>query len=319
VAAGVVEGVPPWPCTSLPGLDARDAQPVAGLAALASRLKPDVLHLHTVVNPSVLAWAADQGRAVVTVQDHRYFCPGQGKWTAAGHVCREALAETTCAACFEDAGYFSTLLALTRTRLASIAKMHVTVLSRYMGRELEAVGVPASRVHVIPPFVDGIDPHAEPDGEPCVLFVGRLAHAKGADDAVAAWRASGVPLPLVIAGTGPRRAELERAGASVLGWLAPSDLSRVYARARALVFPSRWQEPFGIAGLEALACGVPVAAWESGGVREWHPGDDLLVPWGDVDALAAALARAVSRPRDRRMMVDPEASMAALEALYRSR
>jgi hypothetical protein len=35
---------------------------------------------------------------------------------------------------------------------------------------------------------------------------------------------------------------------------------------------------------------VPVAAWDSGGVREWHPGDGL-VPWGDVDGLARALAR----------------------------
>ena len=35
--------------------------------------------------------------------------------------------------------------------------------------------------------------------------------------------------------------------------------------------PSRWQEPFGIVGLEALTLGTAVAAWDSGGVREWHP------------------------------------------------
>ena len=35
-----------------------------------------------------------------------------------------------------------------------------------------------------------------------------------------------------------------------------------------------------------LSVTVPVAAWESGGVREWHPGGDLLVPWGEVDELA---------------------------------
>jgi glycosyltransferase involved in cell wall biosynthesis len=55
--------------------------------------------------------------------------------------------------------------------------------------------------------------------------------------------------------------------------------------------PSRWQEPFGIAGLEALTMGVPVAAWESGGVSEWHPGP--LAAWGDVPGLARALHQAM--------------------------
>ena len=36
--------------------------------------------------------------------------------------------------------------------------------------------------------------------------------------------------------------------------------------------------------------GVPVAAWESGGLAEWHPGDGLCA-WGDLDALAAAIRR----------------------------
>ena len=81
----------------------------------------------------------------------------------------------------------------------------------------------------------------------------------------------------------------------MLGWVdaGPAVGGSTGAR-RALFLPSRWQEPFGIAGLEALALGVPVVAWESGGVTEWHPGPGL-VPWGDVEALARALGDAVSR------------------------
>ena len=71
-------------------------------------------------------------------------------------------------------------------------------------------------------------------------------------------------------------------------------LSGLYRRARALLLPSRWQEPFGIAGLEGLRFGIPVVAWDSGGVGEWHPGPGL-VPWGDVEGLARALADAVNR------------------------
>jgi len=175
------------------------------------------------------------------------------------------------------------------------------VLSRYMREELVAAGALPRRVHVVPPFVHRLDPGATPSGPPCVLFVGRLVEAKGVRDAVAAWRRSGVDLPLVLAGTGPLRAELtaqagqgEEPELEVLGWVDRGRLSGLYRRARALLLPSRWQEPFGIVGLEALSFGVPVVAWESGGVSEWHPGPGLVC-WGDVGELARALADGVHR------------------------
>lgn len=130
----------------------------------------------------------------------------------------------------------------------------------------------------------------EQDGAPCVLFVGRLVEAKGVADAVAAWRESGLSLPLVVAGTGPLRETLRGEGIDVLGWVPHERMSRLYRRSQALLLPSRWQEPFGIVGLEALSMGVPVVAWESGGVAEWHPGP--LVAWGDVAGLARALRSA---------------------------
>ena len=114
--------------------------------------------------------------------------------------------------------------------------------------------------------------------------------AKGVFDVVEAHRRSGVELPLVFAGTGSERAQLETAGCEVLGWVPRDRLASVYKRAHALLMPSRWQEPFGIVGLEALAMGVPVVAWDSGGVREWHA---AVTPWGDIGALARALRSAL--------------------------
>ena len=89
----------------------------------------------------------------------------------------------------------------------------------------------------------------------------------------------------------------------------------VYRRARAVLFPSRWQEPFGIVGLEALTLGVPVVAWESGGVRDWHPGD-FLVPWGDLPALGDALRGAIGRRAEAPAGFEPEALMGRLVAIY---
>jgi glycosyltransferase involved in cell wall biosynthesis len=289
---------PPCPLDLRPGIEGRAAERFE-LDDVVAAFRPDVVHVHNVVNPAVLEWAAAREGTVLTVQDHRFFCPGRGRWTLDGEPCRTPIGKDACAPCFGDAAYFDEVRTLTERRLAAARRLPVTVLSRYMREELVAAGVPAAQVHVVPPFVEKPREEARASGAPCVLFVGRLVEAKGVRDAVAAWRLSGVDLPLVFAGTGPLRQELEalaQAGerVEVLGWVAHEEMPALYARARALVMPSRWQEPFGVAGLEALVHGVPVAAWESGGIGEWHPGPGL-VRWGDVPALAHALRAAVVR------------------------
>jgi len=291
---------PPCPVEVRPGLESREAAPV-DLDDLVEDFAPDVVHVHNLMNPTVLEWAASRSNALLSVQDHRFFCPTRGKWTLAGEVCRRPMMREVCASCFEDQAYHRGVHALTERRLLAARRLPLTVLSRYMREELVAAGASPRRVHVVPPFLHRLDPGAAPSGPPCVLFVGRLVEAKGVRDAVAAWRRSGVALPLVLAGTGPLRAELtaqagrgEGPEIEAPGWVDRDRLSGLYRRARALLLPSRWQEPFGIVGLEALSFGVPVVAWESGGVGEWHPGPGL-VRWGDVEALARALADAVHR------------------------
>jgi glycosyltransferase involved in cell wall biosynthesis len=319
IAAGAMDGLTDEvraTAHALPGLESRTARPVA-LDRLLDGLDPDVLHVHTVVNPLVLESAAARD-AVFTVQDHRSFCPARGKWTAAGQVCRVPLSPAACAECFEDRAYFDDVLALTQARLAAVREATLIVLSEYMRSELVSAGLAPQRIHVVPPFVDfGPDTEAvAPDGPPCVLFVGRLVEAKGPLDAVAAWRQSGVALPLVVAGTGPLREQVAAAGADVLGWIPHERLPRLLRRARALLMPSRWQEPFGIAGLEALAFGVPVVAWDSGGMREWHRAP--LVPWGDVAGLARRLREAVETRGAMPSGFEREALTDRLERAYES-
>lgn len=312
---------PPCPIQLCPGLDQR-TEAKLDLAPIVETFAPDVVHIHNVMTPTALDWASARTDTVLTVQDHRYFCPMRGKWTLSGEVCRRRMDRSTCEPCFRDTVYFQDVYTLTERRLAAVRRLEVTVLSGYMREELLAVGLSRNRVHIVPPFVYALDLDAEPDGPPCLLFVGRFAEAKGVMEAVQAWRLSDVDLPLVLAGSGPLRAELteeaRRPGRSqleVLGWVDRARLSRLYRRARALILPSRWQEPFGIVGLEALAFGVPVVAWDSGGVREWHPGPGL-VPWGDVRALAEALREAIRRRAEPLTGFDPVASVRRLVEVY---
>ena len=309
---GVAE---PCPVRVVPGVDARGGAD-ADMESACSAFEPDVVHVHTVVNPTVLRWAGGR-RAVITVQDHRYFCPGRGKWTLSGEPCRIAPSPADCAACFEDASYFRDVWALTRERLAALRALRVVVLSRYMRDELCAAGLDGGRVFVVPPFVRERGRTDAADATPCVLLVGRLVAGKGVLEAAHAWRQSGVELPLVVAGAGPLRPELERLGARVLGWVDRGVLAALYARAGVVVMASRWQEPFGIVGLEALANGVPVAAWDSGGVREWHPGEGLA-PWGDVPALARAIRGLAGRRARPAVGFERAPLMARLHEVYAS-
>ena len=299
LAVGRVEERAPPPCSlhRVARLDDMDPGPqlLPRLDALLSEVSPDVVHVHNALSPAVLRLCAGVG-AVMTVQDHRTFCPGRGKLTLDGVACRQTLARERCAGCFEDAGYADRIWSLTHARLESVKRMRrLVVLSRYMRNELVSAGVERARVSVIPPFVEGLGPPPDsPGAAPCVLVAGRLVDAKGVDEAIHVWRASGVDLPLVFAGTGSARARLERQGFEVLGWTPHDRMGPIYARARALLLLPRWQEPFGIAGLEAAHQGVPVVAWGSGGIAEWWPPARALA-FGDLDAAAVALRRALRR------------------------
>ena len=124
------------------------------------------------------------------------------------------------------------------------------------------------------------------------LAIGRMVPYKRFDLVIAF--ANAHRLPLVIAGTGPDEKRLRRlAGPTVtfLGFVADEDLPRIYANARALLFPPH--EDAGIVPLEAQACGTPVIAFRRGGaadsVKEGVSG--LFFSDQSTDAIAEALAR----------------------------
>jgi glycosyltransferase involved in cell wall biosynthesis len=109
-------------------------------------------------------------------------------------------------------------------------------------------------------FSPGNAPHPVLAGRtgPIQLYVGRVACEKN----IEAFLASNVPGTKVIVGDGPARVALERRfpQALFLGALHGAELASVYAGADVFVFPSR-TDTFGLVMIEALASGVPVAAF----------------------------------------------------------
>jgi glycosyltransferase involved in cell wall biosynthesis len=126
--------------------------------------------------------------------------------------------------------------------------------------------------------------------EPYVLVVSALVPYKRIETAIAA--AAHIGAPLRIVGTGPDLARLRAlAGPTVqfLGSLDAETLREQYRHARALLMPG--EEDFGIAPVEAMACGRPVVALNRGGARETVVPDvtGLLVDDDSPRAFADAL------------------------------
>ena len=93
-----------------------------------------------------------------------------------------------------------------------------------------------------------------------------------------------------------------RAGlpATFAGWVGPARRAELMRQADLLAVPSVWPEPFGLVGVEAGCVGLPSAAFDVGGVRDWlQPGESGELAPGDpptADGLADAIVRALADP-----------------------
>ncbi|MBD7920153.1 glycosyltransferase family 4 protein [Cellulomonas sp. Sa3CUA2] len=138
-----------------------------------------------------------------------------------------------------------------------------------------------------------------------VLFLSRLAHAKGVDDLIDGYVRSGAPAAgrrLVIAGNGPQAAELRAHAArtpvagliTFLDDVPDDEKGHLMAGCTAFVLPSKprpeFIETFGIALVEKmLSGGGPVITTVTGGIGEAVGDTAIIVPVDSPDAIAAAL------------------------------
>ena len=185
--------------------------------------------------------------------------------------------------------------------------LRFVALSDSTARDLISRGVRANRIDVIPP---GLDLHSYPTNGslpctagPLLVYVGRLKRYKGLDTVIRAFgrvcaAVSGAQLVLV--GKGDDRPRLEKlvralgltASIHFTGFVPEAEKIDWLRRARAVVYPSP-REGWGIATLEAAACGTPVVASDAEGLRDAvrDGSTGFLVPHADVDAWAQRMTQ----------------------------
>jgi glycosyltransferase involved in cell wall biosynthesis len=153
----------------------------------------------------------------------------------------------------------------------------------------------------------------KPGDNPSILFVGRLAAEKGVFDLLDAFGLLMEQEPqahLVLIGDGPERATLEHLAhergwherVQFLGTVKNRDLPPYFRAATLFVAPSRtvpkWMEQVGMTNIQAMASGLPLVSTRSGAIPEYVPDGEagLLVPEGNVRALAGAMATVLASP-----------------------
>lgn len=137
-------------------------------------------------------------------------------------------------------------------------------------------------------------------------FLGRLVKSKGIFDLLAIWKAVDNIRPnakLAIIGDGPEeerinelaaKAELENS-VTLLGFVSQSEKHKIFESSRVFVFPSHL-ESWGIAVAEAMACSLPVVAYDLPVYKEVFEDKLVTVPVGDVAAMAKQVEFLLENP-----------------------
>ncbi|MDQ1390345.1 MAG: hypothetical protein QOF56_3799, partial [Acidobacteriaceae bacterium] len=289
---------------------------------LLRRERPDVVHIHNtwvMVSPSIYAACREAGVPVVqTLHNYRLFCPA-GTFFRDGGICKECvdhgLWRSVLHGCYRDSRPTTAAMSLVLAvhRLAGTWATGIecyVALSQFSRNVFVEAGLRADKIIVKPNFVHP-DPGISMEQGDYALFTGRLSPEKRVSTILTAWARLRDRIPLLIAGGGPERIQLEeevaRRGLTdirFLGQLPRNEVLKVMQGARFLIFSSEWYENFPVTIAESFACGIPVICSRIGAMQEIVEDGrtGLHFTAGDAEDLAEKIEWAWNHPESMRRM-----------------
>jgi len=255
----------------------------------------DMVIIHNIIGVEYLPFMPKK-KTFFFAHDHNIYCQRHHYYTPIGRInCHRKYNKFICKLC-----------SLGRNEappLAEYRKLPALVLSDFMAENLRKNGF--EKVVKLPAFIKTTEKEHNfmPDGVLRILFLGQLIRGKGADLMLKALAKLEVPFTCIIAGDGKDRKMLEMmvekfklcGKVHFAGFVSkPEELWKL---CDVFFFPIRWQEPFGLVGLEAMAHGIPVAAFDLGGIGEYLTREcGTLIPEKDLKFAAKILTDYYHQP-----------------------
>ena len=286
--------------------------PGDSIRATLQDFAPDVVYLHNLDDLGCLEILADSDVPIVRrVHDHSMYCMRGYKYNYFTRaVCRRPAGLGCILPCGafvgrNRGGRLPIKWVSFRAKLREIAVNRrfnrFIVYSQYQKDELIRNGFDASRIHIqVPVHCWGTSgPVSNFSERNLLLFAGQIIRGKGVDLLLKALARVRAPFECMIFGEGSHRPgcellcrELGLAERVKFCGFVPSDALREhFLQASMLIISSVWPEPFALVGQEAMRYGLPVVAFDAGGIGEWllDGENGFLVPWMDTERMAARI------------------------------
>lgn len=279
----------------------------------------DVAFMHKISEPNLLKNLNERFKTVVFVHDHDYYCLRRHKYFPLSRKnCSFAYNPVLCGLCSglikkdndSPIKVSSIDIGSYRNIFKELKKSDgYIVMSEFMKHNLVINGFEQSKISKLYPVKEPHSIASSPDSEE-ILYIGQIIRGKGVDLLVEAMRKVKSSCRLRIVGTGNDvgyiKSLIDSYGlggrVKMLGWCG--DVESCYRDSDIVVVPSRWQEPFGMIGVEAFSYGRPVVGFDVGGIGEWLKDEDngFLVKSGDVNSLAQKIEQLLDDSKLRQRM-----------------
>ncbi|MGB2925068.1 MAG: glycosyltransferase [Limnothrix sp.] len=256
------------------------------ISKIIKEFKPDIVHVHNILpllSPSIFYACKKQKVPVIqTIHNYRLGCPA-ATYFRDEKICElcvdKSLLNSIRYRCYRNS-YAQT------TIVAAMLQIHrwlgtwenivsgYIALTPFMKDKLIQLGIPEEKIFVKPNFINNSITKTKPISfGKYYLFVGRLSPEKGIHVLLEAYKQCNTSYPLVIIGKGELQNIVEDAAKNdsriqYLGQQPREKVLQYMQEAIALIFPSVWQEPFGLSIIEAYSQSLPVIGADVGSVNQ---------------------------------------------------
>jgi len=254
------------------------------------QFKPDVLYVHKMSDLTILDTLLKSGKPLVRmVHDHDIYCMRSYKYNPLSrNICVRPASPYCIFPCgavitrnrngawpFKWVGY------LTKKREIGLNRQfqRMVVATEYMKNELLRNGFDPARIeiHAPVPRNNRAPLQSSFSDRNLIIYAGQLIRGKGVDVLLKSLSQLQVKFECLILGDGNHKDYCQQLCHKLgladrvffKGYVPPEQMVSCYSEASVAVMSSVWPEPFGAAGLEAMRYGLPVVAFDAGGIKEW--------------------------------------------------